>query len=163
MRDGNAPSAETESNPSASADDADAVGAVEDAKTGIEGDEEDSEAPPPLFDDSISGEIATLIDDGRNYAQAEIAFQKIRAKLAGKHIAIALACAIVAIVLLHIAFLALAVGLVIALAPLVTIWGAIGIVVGALIVLVIVLGLFAKSNGQRLASLFASDSEGEAS
>ncbi len=135
----------------------------DDNANGAEGDQSNADLPPPLFDDSITGEIATLIDDGRNYAQAEIAFQKIRAKLAGKHVAIALACGIVAIVLLHIAFLALAVGLVIALAPLVTIWGAIGIVVGALVLLVVLLGLKAKSSGTKLAALFASADEGEAS
>lgn len=131
--------------------------------SGTGGDQSDTDLPPPLFDDSITGEIATLIDDGRTYAQAEIAFQKIRAKLAGKHVAIALACAIIAIVLLHIAFLALAVGLVIALAPLVTIWGAIGIVVGGLLIFVIALGLKAKSSGTRLAALFASSDEDDAS
>lgn len=120
-----------------------------------------SKAAPGEEQDSIAGEIASLIDDGRNYAQAELAFQKVRAKLAGKYVAIALACGILAIVLLHIAFLALAVGLVIALAPLVTIWGAIGIVVGALVLLVVLLGLKAKSSGQKLAGLFASEEESE--
>ena len=123
----------------------------------------DDAPPPPLFDDSITGEIAALIDDGRTYAQAEIAFQKIRAKLAGRRIAVAIACIVIAIVLLHIAFLALAVGLVMALEPLVTIWGAIAIVVGALLLLVLMLGLKAKSSGQKLAALFASDDESNAS
>ncbi|MEL7189562.1 MAG: phage holin family protein [Pseudomonadota bacterium] len=139
--------------------------AIDDAHGDTGHEEEGAEAsaspPPPLFDDSITSEIAALIDDGRTYAKAEVAFQKIRAKIAGKHIAIALVCGIIAIVLLHIAFLALAVGLVIALAPLVTIWGAIGIVVGALVLLVVLLGLKAKSSGQKLAGLFASDEKDE--
>lgn len=106
-------------------------------------------------DDSIVQEMAALIDDGRTYAQAEIAFQKTRAKLAGRSVGIALACVIVALILLNIAFLALAVGLVIALAPLVTIWGAIGIVVGALLLLVALLGYGAFKQGSTLSALFA--------
>jgi hypothetical protein len=109
------------------------------------------------FDESIVHEVSTLIDDGRTYAEAEIAFQKIRAKLAGKSIGIALACVIVGLILLNIAFLALAVGLVIALAPLVTIWGAIGIVVGVLLLLVGWLGYKAMKHGGVLSSLFSSN------
>jgi hypothetical protein len=58
------------------------------------------------------------------------------------------------LVLLHIALIALAVGAVIALAPLVTIWGAIAIVVGALLVGVAVLVRMALGDGKLLAALF---------
>jgi len=113
--------------------------------------------PPPFGDESVTEELAALIDNGRTYAAAELAFQKTRAALAGRSIGIAVVCAIVAIILLHIAFLALAVGLVMALAPLVTIWGAIGIVFGGLLLLVAVLGWIALKNGQKLGRLFSSD------
>ncbi|MDJ0641366.1 MAG: phage holin family protein [Erythrobacter sp.] len=114
------------------------------------------------FDESLVEELAALIDDGKTYAEAELAFQKGRAALAGRSVGIALALVVVAIILLHIAFLALAVGLVMALAPLVTIWGAIAIVVGGLLLLVGLLGYSAYSHGKLLGALFAKASDDEA-
>jgi len=118
-----------------------------------------NDAPPEkdLRDDSLIGEIAALIDGGRTYAQAEIGFQKTRAKLAGHNLGTVLLCIILALILVHIALLALAVGLVIALAPLVSIWGAIAIVVGGLLLLVAVIGAIAKKRILRLSALFASE------
>lgn len=114
-----------------------------------------------VFDDSLIGELGALIDDGRTYAEAEIAFQKTRAKLAGRLLGVAAASVVVAIILLHIAFLALAVGLVIALAPLVTIWGAIAIVVGALLLAVFLLVRIAARHGGKLSALFSSADTGD--
>ena len=115
----------------------------------------------PPFGESLVEEVSALIDDGRTYAQAELTFQKTRAKLAGRAVGVALAALVVAIILLHIAFLALAVGLVMALAPLVTIWGAIGIVVGALLLLTGVLVYVAAKNGRKIGALFASSGDEE--
>jgi len=111
--------------------------------------------PAPDFDEGLFEEVASLIDDGRTYAEAEIAFQKTRAKLAGRSVGVAALAVAVALILLHIAFLALAVGLVIALAPLVTIWGAIGIVVGGLLLLVGLLGWTAMKRAKVLSALFS--------
>ncbi|BDI61062.1 hypothetical protein MACH05_16220 [Qipengyuania nanhaisediminis] len=108
-------------------------------------------------DEGLVEEIGHVIDDARNYAQAEIAFQKTRAALAGRTVGIAAGFVILALILLHIALLALAVGLVIALAPLVSIWGAIAIVVGALLVLTGYLLLKARARARKLAGLFAKD------
>lgn len=117
------------------------------------------EDEPGDFDEGLFDEIAALIDDGRTYAEAEIAFQKTRGKLAGRAVGKAVALALVALITLHIAVLALAVGLVIALEPLVTIWGAIAIVVGLLLVVTIVLGLKARANGELVSRLFGSGSD----
>lgn len=106
--------------------------------------------------DSLVEEVANLLDDGVTYAQAEIAFQKTRAKLASRAGAYAAGYVAVALILLHISVLALAVGLVMALAPLVTIWGAVAIVVGALLLLTLWLGLLARSKVQMLSELFSS-------
>ena len=81
--------------------------------------------------------------------------------MAGKSVGLALGYVVVAIILLHIAFLALAVGMVMALAPLVTIWGAIAIVVGALILGVGLLGYAAYSHGKLLGELFSSGEKSE--
>lgn len=113
------------------------------------------------FDETLFEETSALIEDGRTYVEAELAFQKTRAKLAGRLAGASLGLVVLALILLHIALLALAVGLVIALAPVVTIWGAIGIVVGALLIGVIWLGLMAKARAEKLGSLFSENREGE--
>ncbi|WP_299192448.1 phage holin family protein [uncultured Erythrobacter sp.] len=111
--------------------------------------------PETEFEEGLFEEVSTLIDDGRNYAEAELAFQKTRAKLAGRSVGVAALAIALALILLHIAFLALAVGLVIALAPLVTIWGAIAIVVGGLLLLVVLLGRTAYKRAKTLSGLFS--------
>lgn len=105
---------------------------------------------------ALRDEVAALVEDARTYAEAELEFQKTRASLAGKHGARALVMLVLALVLLHIALIALAVGAVIALAPLVTIWGAIGIVVGVLLIGVILLVRAAQGDGKILGAMFGS-------
>lgn len=117
-------------------------------------DKDDSDSFATLRDD-----VTALVDDARTYAEAEIAFQKTRAGLAGKTAGRALALLVLAVVLLHIALIALAVGAVIALAPLVTIWGAIAIVVGVLLIGVAALVISALGNGKAFAAMFSSGAE----
>jgi tetrahydromethanopterin S-methyltransferase subunit G len=108
---------------------------------------------------ALRDEVAALVEDARTYAEAEIAFQKTRAGIAGKRAGRALGLLVVALVLLHIALIALAVGAVIALAPLVTIWGAIGIVVGVLLAGVAALVVLAAGDGRMLAALFGGEDQ----
>lgn len=142
-------------------------GADPDASSGetpasrAETDDAVSDTQPQTFDESMFEEVAALIDDSKTYAQAEIAFQKTRASLVGKSVGAAIGLVIVAIILLHIAFLALAVGLVMALEPLVTIWGAIAIVVGALLLLTGLLGYSAVGHGKRIGAMFTTPEEDE--
>lgn len=105
----------------------------------------------------LRDDLVALVDDARTYAEAEIAFQKTRAGLAGKTAGRALVLLVLAVVLLHIALIALAVGAVIALAPLVTIWGAIAIVVGVLLIGVAILVFGAVGKGKLLAAMFGGD------
>jgi hypothetical protein len=105
---------------------------------------------------SLRDDVTALVEDARNYAEAEIAFQKTRAGLAGRHGARALVLLVLALVLLHIALIALAVGAVLALAPLVTIWGAIGLVVGVMLLGVALLVRAALSDGRVLSAMFGS-------
>lgn len=109
---------------------------------------------------TLRDDVTALVEDARTYAEAEIAFQKTRAGLAGKAAGRALALLVLAVVLLHIALIALAVGAVIALAPLVTIWGAIAIVVGVLLIGVVLLLLGALGDGKALAAMFGSGDKG---
>lgn len=104
---------------------------------------------------ALREEVAVLIDDARTYAEAEVAFQKTRAAIAGKTAGRAVVLLVLALVLLHIALIALAVGAVFALAPLVSVWGAIAIVVGVLLAGVAALVLMARKDGALLAALFA--------
>jgi hypothetical protein len=103
----------------------------------------------------LRDDVTALVEDARTYAVAEIAFQKTRAGLAGKHAGRAAVLLVLALVLLHIALIALAVGAVIALAPLVTIWGAIGIVVGVMLLGVGALVWSALGDGKVLGAMFA--------
>ena len=108
---------------------------------------------------SLRDDLAMLVEDARTYAEAEIAFQKTRVSIAGKHGMRAIVLLVLALVLLHIALIALAVGAVIALAPLVTIWGAIAIVVGVMLFGVALLVMGAQKDGKLLAAMFGSEGE----
>ncbi|MEM7778845.1 MAG: phage holin family protein [Pseudomonadota bacterium] len=139
---------------------ADPASDVPDVDKGSVGSNDKTSVSPPSSGHSLIEELGALIDDGRTYAEAEIAFQKTRAKLGGKLVGTSLLLVIVALILLHITFLALAVGLVIALEPLVTIWGAIAIVVGSLLALVGLLAWMAVRRTKKLGSLFESPEDG---
>jgi small-conductance mechanosensitive channel len=140
----------------------------EDQATGVQGpepgakgpsDRETEDAaqasPAPSREESLVEEIGALIDDAQLYATAELAFQRTRAKLAGKNVGAALLFIVVAVILLHIALIAMAVGMVLALEPLMTIWGAIAIVVGLMLVGVVVLVSLAASRGRLVSEMFA--------
>lgn len=122
--------------------------------TGIEETDED------YLDESLGDEISALIDDGKTWAEAEIGYQKTRAALAAKRAGTAAGLFAGAAITLHIALLALAVGLVLALAPLITIWGAIAVVVGLLLILTGWLALKARRNLNQLSDLFSDSHEG---
>lgn len=120
---------------------------------------------PPTSDETVNhfsalrDDLTALVEDARTYTQAEIAFQKTRASLAGKHGARSVVALILALVLLNIALIALAVGAVIALAPLVTIWGAIAIVVGILLAGVAALVGMALGDGRKVGAMFSADKD----
>lgn len=109
-------------------------------------DDFDPEPADPAGEPSLLDDLKTLLGDGKNYVEAELAFQKSRAghtaalaRLSAVYLAVALA-------LVHLALIALVVGLVFALSPLVGPWLATGIVVGLLLAgaLVLVQRLRAK-------------------
>ncbi|MBH5322565.1 phage holin family protein [Aurantiacibacter sediminis] len=77
-----------------------------------------------LFDD-----VEALIDDARTYVDAELSYQKTRASFVGNRVKKTIAFGIVAAFFAVLATIGLTVGLIIALTPLVTAWGATAIVV----------------------------------
>lgn len=124
------------------------------------------EAPPSTAADedantftSLRDDVAALVEDARTYAEAELAFQKTRASLAGRRGARALASLVLALALLHIALIALAVGVVIALAPWVTTWGAIAIVVGVMLIGVALLVRAAVTDSKIVSAMFSAGDE----
>jgi hypothetical protein len=109
---------------------------------------------------SLNEDLHQLAQDARSYAEAELQFQKTRAAYAAsatKSIAI---YAVVALVLVFFAAMALVVGLVIALAPLLTPWGSMAVVTLALLGLAVFLLLRAKKRAAVLMSVIGGDKSG---
>ena len=108
---------------------------------------------------SLVDDLSSLIEDGQTYLSAEVAFQKTRLSFAtaqGKAGAIFL---LGALAFLHLALIALVVGLVFALAPILTPFGATAAVTVGLLVLAT---LFAFAGGKRLKAIsraFGKDEE----
>lgn len=101
-----------------------------------------SALPPDLPDDheadaegsprggsSLMADIDALIADGKTYLEAEVAYQKSRAGFTANRVKWGVIYAAAAFGLLHLALIALTVGAVIALAPLIGPWLATGAVV----------------------------------
>lgn len=97
--------------------------------------------PPDLPDDfdpdatgedeapSLMADVDALIADGKTYLEAELAYQKTRAGFAANRLKWTVLYGAAAFGLIHLAGIALTVGAVIALAPLVGPWIATGLVV----------------------------------
>jgi uncharacterized membrane protein YqjE len=111
---------------------ADAFGLAHDAQAGSaaagqEGDwsrqQEDEEYR------SLVGDVEALFEDGKTYLQAELAFQKTRAAFVADRAKGAFIFGAVAAVFGFLALIGLTVGLIIALTPWLTAWGASALVV----------------------------------
>lgn len=88
-------------------------------------------------DRSLLDDVHALIEDGKTYLEAELTFQKTRAAFAADRVRVAVVFGAVAVMLGSLALIGLTVGLIIALAPLLTAWGA-----SALVVALLLLGAF---------------------
>lgn len=78
---------------------------------------------------SLIDDIDALIDDARTYFDAELTYQKSRAAFVADCLKKGVGFFVVALVLVFLASIGLTVGLVIALTPLITAWGATAVVV----------------------------------
>lgn len=90
--------------------------------------------PPPLTKDdpaerSLVGDVRQLVEDGRTLLEAEMAYQKSRAVVAGQAVKGVVGWGALALVLVFFALMALVLGLVLALTPLIGALGATAIVV----------------------------------
>ena len=114
----------------------------------------DRSAQPSLADDLLA-----LFEDGKTYAEAELAYQKSRAGYTANRLKGALALGLSAFGVLHLALIALTVGVVIALAPLVGPWIATAIVTIALIVAGVVMLMMLKSRIDDIRNAFADNAD----
>lgn len=116
------------------------------------GDPVDNETDEPIIaiagaeqaDEPISAVFARLVDSGRAYASAEIERNRQRAALIGTGARDAAILLGIALVLAFGALVALLVGLIMILTPLLSIAGATAAVVGGALLLVVILALLAK-------------------
>ena len=121
------------------------------------------DAPPPLVNQpevdaaerSLVDDIRQLAEDGRTLIEAEVAYQKSRAVVAGGGLKSAVLFGGLALILLFFVLMALVMGLLLALTPLIGAWGALGAVVGGLLFGAIIAALIANSRWTRTAALIA--------
>jgi Flp pilus assembly protein TadB len=123
---------------------------------------EDSLVGAPLSEEpTLIDDVRALLEDGKTYVEAEVQFQKSRAAFAldrGKSGAV---YGVAALALVHLALIALVVGLVIALVPLVGAWAATAVVVGVLLAAAIMLALAARKRFARLSTAFGDSGGGK--
>lgn len=123
----------------------------------------DHETAPSLSDAqarSLNEDLHSLARDARAYAEAEVKFQKTRVAYVASASKSVVILAVAALVLVFFAVMAFVVGLVIALGPLLTPWGAMAVVTLALLGLAVLLLLKAK---KRLALMLSVLSQENAS
>ena len=121
----------------------------------VRGDESaGSPSGPSLVDD-----VAALVSDSRNFVQAEVEFQKTRLAFAANRSKSAVLSGLFALAFIHLALIALVVGLVIALTPHVTAWGATAIVVGLLLLGAFILVMRMQSSTREIGEAFNNANE----
>ncbi|ANY20642.1 hypothetical protein A6F68_02140 [Tsuneonella dongtanensis] len=108
---------------------------------------------------SLTDDVFALLDDGRTLVETEIQFQKTRAAFAFDRGKSGAAFGVVAFALFHLALVALVVGAVIALTPVIGAWGATAVVVGILVIAGLWFALAAKRKFARLAAAYAETRE----
>jgi positive regulator of sigma E activity len=122
----------------------------------------DDEAPPLIAEEaerSFADEVRQLVDDGRTLLEAELAYQKSRAAVVGLAARSIAGWLALALALLFFALMALVMGALLALTPLVGGWGATAIVVLVLLVATGLSGWIAARRWERTAAQLT-DQEG---
>ena len=107
------------------------------------------------FDPSLTDDLLALVDDGKTYAEAELAFQKSRLSFALGKGRKAAFLGLLALGFLHLALIALVVGAVIALSPILTPIGATLAVTVVLLLGAIAFVLIAKAKISQAAAAFS--------
>ncbi len=97
-----------------------------------EGDPSDEADAAPAR--SLFADVEALIDDGRTYFGAELSYQKSRAGFVGNRVKLLAGLGLGALFFVFMALFGLTLGLILALTPLITAWGATAVVVGLLLI-----------------------------
>ena len=114
------------------------------------------EPPTPADEDgerdlrSLRDDVEALIEDGKTYLETELVYQKTRAAFVADRAKGALIFGAAAALLGFLALIGLTVGLIIALTPLLTAWGASALVVAVLLLAAV---LAARAAGRKWSSL----------
>jgi hypothetical protein len=112
-------------------------------------------APEPSDAPSLGDDLRQLTDDARALVEAELVWQKSRAVFAGKQAGGIAVLGLLAAALAFCALMALIFGMVLALVPLLTAWGATAAVSGGLLLAALLAGLLAALRARRMLRLIA--------
>ena len=93
----------------------------------------------PAAERSLFDDLEALLTDAKTYVDAELSYQKSRAGFVANRLKVMVACGLVAAFLAVLALIGLTMGLIIALTPLITAWGATAVVVLSILLLAFVL------------------------
>ena len=123
----------------------------------------DAEAPPPLIAEpasdaaqrSLVEDARRLVDDGRTLLEAELAYHKARAAVAGEAAREVAAWGALALALVFFALMALVVGVLLGIAQLLGYWEATGIVVLVLLLIAAFAGSRAAQRWKRASAQIA--------
>ena len=108
---------------------------------------------------SLLDEVESLVEDGRTYAEAELAFQKSRLAYVAEHAKWAAIFGGLAAVLAMLAIVGLVIGALLALTPELTAWGAAGVVFAVLVVVASILVRMASARWKSLLQAFEADEQ----
>lgn len=122
---------EQEEAPLSRYDDAGASSTVDSAGT-----EQDREN---VVERSLLDDVEALVADARTYFDAELSFQKSRAAFVGETVRHAAIMVVGGAIVALVALIVFGVGLVLALTPLITAWGATAVVTAALLIAVLLM------------------------
>jgi uncharacterized membrane protein YqjE len=116
--------------------------------------ETDGESPGSLVDD-----VGALIQDGKTYAEAELAFQKTRLFYVLSHAKWIAIFSGIAVLFVVLAIVALVVGVLVALMPALTPIGATLVVTFGLLFCAVLLGMLAKRQFRGISEAFEDDGD----
>ncbi len=111
-----------------------------------------AEDPDPAEAPGLVEELRQLAHDGRTLLEAELVYQKSRAAVAGQAVKSVAGWGALALALAFFALMALVIGLLLALAPLLGPWGAMAAMVAGLLVTAALAGWIAAQRWQRTAA-----------
>lgn len=119
------------------------------------------DAPPLVNDDaadrSLVDDVRQLVEDGRTLVEAELAYQKSRAMVAGQAAKSVAGWSALALSLVFFALMALVLGLILVLTPLIGPLGAMLLVVAGLLILAAFAGWKAMRRWQRATAMLADE------